>query len=66
LDRDSGFVRGDDECFAISATYSETTDPYSDLASERQVFVRVSLRTIANGELSRQLDTTYTENDQVP
>jgi len=54
-----------DECFTISATYSETTDPYSDLASERQVFVRVSLRTIANGELSRQLDTTYTENNQV-
>lgn len=52
-----------DDCFAISATYSETTDPYSDLASEREIFVRVSLRTIANGELSRQLDTTYTEND---
>ena len=37
-----------DECFAISATYSETTDPYSDLASEREIFLRVSLRTIAD------------------
>ena len=33
-----------DECFAISAVYSETTDPYSDLASEREIFLRVSLR----------------------
>ena len=34
-----------DECFAISAIYSETTDPYSDLASEREIFLRISLRT---------------------
>jgi LPS-assembly protein len=43
------------ECIAISAVYSETTDPYSDLASERQIFVRVSLRTLADTEFSSQL-----------
>ena len=55
------------DCFALSATYSETTDPYSDLASERQIFVRVSLRTVANSEFSSQLDngTNYTPDDQV-
>lgn len=53
-----------DDCFAISAIYSETTDPYSDLASEREIFLRVSLRTLADGQISSQLDNTYAGNDQ--
>jgi LPS-assembly protein len=44
-----------DECFAISATYSETTDPYTDLVSEREIFLRMSLRTVADGGFGRQL-----------
>ena len=45
-----------DDCFAISATYSETTDSYSDLASDRRIFLRVTLRTIGDSEFSSQLN----------
>lgn len=55
-----------DECFAISAVYSETTDPYSDLASEREIFLRVSLRTLAESEFSSQLGSTYSTTRGVP
>ena len=44
-----------DDCFSFSATYSETTDPYSDLVSERQIFFRVSLRTVADGGFGQQI-----------
>jgi LPS-assembly protein len=50
-----------DECFAISATYSETTDPYTDLVSEREIFFRLSLRTVADGEFGRELPVTTDE-----
>ncbi len=53
------------DCFTLSATYSETTDPYSDLASERQIFMRISLRTIANSKFSSQINSTYSGNDEV-
>ena len=53
-----------DDCFAISATYSETTDPYSDLASEREVFLRVSLRTIGDTQFSSSLNS-QAATDQV-
>jgi LPS-assembly protein len=45
-----------DECFYISAIYSETTEPYSDLAADRQVYLRVSLRTLGDDRLDSQLD----------
>jgi LPS-assembly protein len=44
-----------DDCFSFSATYSETTDPYTDLVSSRQVFFRMSLRTVADGGFGRDL-----------
>ena len=53
-----------DDCFAISATYSETTDPYSDLASEREIFLRVSLRTIGDTQFSSSLNS-QAATDQV-
>ena len=45
-----------DECFYISAVYSETFDPYSDLTSDRSVYVRVSLRTLSDNQLDSPLD----------
>lgn len=56
----------EDECFAISAVYSDTTDPYSDLASERQIFLRISLKTIADSEFSREIDSGYSSAGTVP
>jgi LPS-assembly protein len=44
-----------DDCFEISAVYSEVTDPYSDLISERQIFFRLNLRTLASSTFSSQL-----------
>jgi len=45
-----------DDCLSFTATYSETTDPYTDLVSGRTLFFRVSLRTIADDGYS------YTRN----
>jgi LPS-assembly protein len=56
----------EDECFAITATYSETTDPYSDLASERQIFLRVSLRTLADTSFSSGLPSRDPVSDTAP
>ena len=39
-----------DDCFLISAVYTETPDPYSDLSTDRQVFVRVNLRTLGDSD----------------
>ena len=53
------------DCFTLSALYSDTEDPYSDLASEKEIFVRFSLRTIADSSFSSQLDNSNTtDNDQ--
>ena len=41
---------------ALSAVYSETPDPYSDLATDREVYLRVSLRTLGDNKLISQLD----------
>jgi LPS-assembly protein len=40
------------ECLQISAVYSQTPDPYSDLAADHQVFVRVNLRTLGGGSFT--------------
>jgi LPS-assembly protein len=53
-----------DECFALSATYSETTDSYSDLASDRRIFLRVTLRTIAEGGFSSRIEDPVDEQVQ--
>ena len=45
----------DDDCFEIAAVYSETPDRYSDLVTERQVFLRVNLRTLGDSSLTSQL-----------
>lgn len=45
-----------DECLYLSAIYSETNDPYSDLAADRQVYFRVSLRTLGDDKLDSPLD----------
>ncbi len=49
-----GFAYADD-CFEFSAVYSETAGAYSDLASERKIFFRLSLRTLASGGFSTRL-----------
>ena len=55
-----------DECFALSAVYSETTDPYSDLASEREIFLRISLRNLGDSTFSSQLDDDYSNPPEIP
>jgi LPS-assembly protein len=44
-----------DECFAISAVYTETLDPYTDLSTDHQVFVRINLRTLGDSDLTTDL-----------
>jgi len=44
-----------DECFELSAVYSETPDLYSDLVGDRKVFVRFNLRTLGTSSLTQQL-----------
>jgi LPS-assembly protein len=39
-----------DDCVVISAVYTETPDPYSDLSTDRQVFLRVNLRTLGDSD----------------
>lgn len=46
----------DDECFSLSATYSDTREDYSDLVGGREVFLRINLRTLGEGQLSSSLD----------
>jgi LPS-assembly protein len=55
-----------DECFAISAVYSETTDPYSDLASQREIFLRISLRNLGDSTFSSQLSDDYPATEGIP
>ena len=45
-----------DDSFRISAVYSETPEPYSDLVTDRQIFVRIGLRTLGESEFSSSLD----------
>jgi LPS-assembly protein len=44
-----------DDCFAISAVYTETLDSYTDLSADRQVFVRINLRTLGDSDLTTDL-----------
>jgi len=53
----------DDECFNLSAIYSETRDAYTDLVSARQVFVRINLRTLGDSEVSVDGTGTSTSDD---
>lgn len=43
------------DCFDFSAVYSETTDTYSDLVSDRRIFFRLSLRTLASSAFTSNL-----------
>jgi LPS-assembly protein len=45
-----------DECIQISAVYSETPDRYTDLTTDRQVYVRVNLRTLGDDTLNSAID----------
>lgn len=45
-----------DECFDLSAVYSETPEDYSDLVVDREIFVRLNFRTLGGSSLSSQLD----------
>lgn len=47
-----------DECVEVSAIYTETNDPYSDVVAGRQIFFRVNLRTVGGRTFSRNLDST--------
>jgi len=46
----------DDECFNLSAVYSETRDRYSDVVTDQKVLLRVNLRTIGDSAISQELD----------
>lgn len=46
-----------DDSFGISAVYSETPEPYSDLVADRRVFVRVNLRTLGEGGAGMDVDS---------
>ena len=46
----------DNECFNLSATYSNTRDTYDDLVENKQFFVRFNLRTIGDSNLSYKLE----------
>lgn len=52
---DSLGIAYDDECFAISLTYSETHDRYTDLETDQQIYLRVNLKTIGGGQLSQDI-----------
>jgi LPS-assembly protein len=56
----------EDECLVLSAIYSETTDPYSDLASEREIFLRISLRNLGDTTFSSQLSDDYPTTASTP
>jgi LPS-assembly protein len=45
-----------DECFEVSAVYSETPDRYSDLVTDRTIFFRVNLRTLGDSSIRSTLD----------
>jgi LPS-assembly protein len=45
-----------DDCLQVSAVYSETPEQYSDLVTGREVFVRLSLRTLGNNQLPSLLN----------
>jgi len=45
----------DDECFNLSAVYSETRDRYSDAVTDQKVFFRVNLRTIGDSAVSQDI-----------
>ncbi|MYZ49851.1 LPS-assembly protein LptD [Propylenella binzhouense] len=46
----------DDECFNLSATYAETRDRYSDIITDKQIFVRFNLRTIGDTALTSNVE----------
>ena len=46
----------DDECFNLSAVYSETRDRYTDVVTDQKVLLRVNLRTIGDSAISQELD----------
>jgi LPS-assembly protein len=50
-----------DECFEISAVYSETPDRYSDLVTDRTIFFRVNLRTLGDTAIRSDLDPRRSE-----
>lgn len=49
------------ECFDISAVYSQTTDAYTDLVSDRQVYLKFNLKTLGGSSFSRSLPTDTEE-----
>ena len=44
-----------DECFDLSAVYTETNAPYSDLVASRQIFLKINLRTLGGQTFTRPL-----------
>lgn len=46
----------DDECFNLSAIYSETRDRYTDVVTDQKVLFRVNLRTIGDSAISQEID----------
>jgi LPS-assembly protein len=66
LTRDSPVSRGiglayAGDCVELSAVYSETTDTYSDLVSDRRIFFRLSLRTLASSAFTSSLGSDLAE-----
>lgn len=53
---DSLGIAYDDECFGLSLTYSETHDRYTDLDSDQRIYLKVNLKTIGGGKISRDFN----------
>ena len=45
----------DDECFYLSAEYSQTRDRYSDLVTDQTLFFRVNLRTMGDSLVEQDI-----------
>lgn len=46
----------DDECFNLSAVYSETRDRYSDVVTDQKIFLRLNLRTLGDSAISQDIN----------
>ena len=45
----------DDECFYLSANYSQTRDRYTDIVTDQTLFFRLNLRTIGDSTVIQDI-----------
>ena len=49
-------LKYDDECFAISLSYTNTRETYSDLDADQTIKLQFDFKTLGGGGISRSLD----------